>query len=274
MIEYVKRRPTSAAITGRDVRQDLAPQDRARALAARHRRLHEAAHRLLQRGRADDAGDERRLHQRDADDQHRLLVPAPVISTSRNRRAGKESSTSTPRISSGSSERAAVAGDEPDRGARGGTRAAVASAGQPSTLRPPQSTRERTSRPRKSVAQRRVVGAAARAGCRSTRRGAWGAKNGPTSATSTHRARSMASADRAACRSGRSAAAGRSPPSQRRPQPRHEQHHEQVGDDVDRDVDRRDEHAIDCTARTSRIDDRVDELLADARDRRRGTRRR
>ncbi len=72
MIEYVKRSPTSAAIGREDVGQDLAAEDRRRALAAGDRRLDEAAHGLLERRRADDARDERQLDERDAEHEHRL----------------------------------------------------------------------------------------------------------------------------------------------------------------------------------------------------------
>ena len=69
MIEYVKRRPTSAAIgatmLGSSSRRTIALVRSPR----RDRGLDEAAHRLLQRGCAHDARDERRLDECDPDDQ-------------------------------------------------------------------------------------------------------------------------------------------------------------------------------------------------------------
>ena len=201
-----------------------------------------------------------------------LLVPAPVTSTSRKSSGGNASSTSTPRISSGVERACAVAGDEPDRAADQRRRAASRAPASASTLRPPQSTRESTSRAEEVGAERAPCAAAARTGCRSARVGRVRREERPEQRDQRGRTRAGSAADRPRGRACAAKRQLRSP--RRRPQLRDEQHDEQVGDDVDDDVDGRDQDR-DRLHRAHVADrDRVDELLAEARDRRTGTRRR
>ena len=97
-----------------DVRQDLAPEDREGALPSRDRGLDEAADGLLERRGADDAGDERRLHEGHARDERRL-----TRADSGDQHEDEEQCRDRDQHVGAAHEqrvhvRAAVAGDEPD----------------------------------------------------------------------------------------------------------------------------------------------------------------
>ena len=98
-----------------------------------------------------DARDARR--RRDADDEHEQpeLRADGRDGDEREHDRGKARITSIARISTSSSQRARVRGDEADRRCRARGRATVATIASPRTERPPQRKRLSTSRPRLSV---------------------------------------------------------------------------------------------------------------------------
>ena len=83
-------------------------------LSPRDGSLDEAAHRLLERGGADDARDERHLHERDAEDEHGL-ARAGAGDENEEEEQGREGEHDVGRPHENRvDERAAVAGDEAD----------------------------------------------------------------------------------------------------------------------------------------------------------------
>ena len=102
-----------------DVRQDLSSQNRECSLAARDCGLDESAHGLLERRRADDARDERRLDGRDPGNEHGLARSRPGDNHQDEEKGGDRDEDVDAAHQDRVRERAAVPGDETDETAGG-----------------------------------------------------------------------------------------------------------------------------------------------------------